>query len=137
MSLTDEDKKFIEFITDYDASGMVIDESKEYISKLRTELKAKDEQIANLNGVIEELESTNNHLGDLVQENAGWALENEHKNKDLEQEVQRLKEVLDEVLGLATDAPELNINNYDDVEADRLNGCMILIHQKLTEANNE
>ena len=48
MSLTDEDKKFIEFITDYDASGMVIDESKEYISKLRSELNAKDELIQQL-----------------------------------------------------------------------------------------
>ena len=137
MSLTDEDKKFIEFITDYDASGMVIDESKEYISKLRTELKAKDEQIAGLEQKVQQLKD------ELEDEKADNSLQEEfiknvmEGNKDLEQEVQRLKEVLDEVLGLATDAPELNINNYDDVEADRLNGCMILIHQKLTEANNE
>ena len=56
MSLTDEDKKFIEFITDYDASGMVIDESKEYISKLRSELNAKDEQMDALKKQICNLE---------------------------------------------------------------------------------
>lgn len=46
-------------------------------------------------------------------------------------------EVLTEALAMAQDAPDLNMNNYDDVDAERLNDAMADIHCLLTSYLSE
>lgn len=55
--------------------------------------------------------------------------------KEKDQRIEELEDLIKQVYDIAFESPELNINNYDDVDASRLNDAMIGIFTLLNESN--